>query len=176
VELIDLDLRQLISTGREQGFLTYEQVGKYLPDEANSSEKLDNLLVTLERKGIKLLDKAPANAKLRTDQFNVVFADGESASVEGESPDADFGDENLVDFSAEAAKPTRRSMAKLSDDPIRLYLSQMSSIPLFSREEEIALAKKIEITRKRFRRSLLANDFALRQTVEILTRVHQGTN
>ena len=56
---MDLDLRQLIATGRELGYLTYEQVGKYLPDEDISSEKLDNLLVMLERKGIKLLDKAP---------------------------------------------------------------------------------------------------------------------
>ncbi len=45
MELMDLDLRQLIATGREQGYLTYQQVGKYLPDEDNSSEKLDNLLV-----------------------------------------------------------------------------------------------------------------------------------
>ena len=47
MELMDLDLRQLIATGREQGYLTYQQVGKYLPDEDNSSEKLDNLLATL---------------------------------------------------------------------------------------------------------------------------------
>ena len=51
----------------------------------------------------------------------------------------------------------------------------MSEIPLFTREEEISLAKKIEITRKRFRRSVLSNDYALRTTVESLHRVHQGT-
>ena len=59
MELMDLDLRQLIATGREQGYLTYEQVGKYLPDEAISSEKLDTLLVVLDKKGIPLVDKAP---------------------------------------------------------------------------------------------------------------------
>jgi RNA polymerase primary sigma factor len=50
----------------------------------------------------------------------------------------------------------------------------MSEIPLFTRDEEIGLAKRIEISRKRFRRSLLGNDFALRQTVEILSRVYRG--
>ena len=59
MELLDLDLRQLIATGREQGYLTYQQVGKYLPDEDNSSEKLDTLLVMLDHKGIALVDKAP---------------------------------------------------------------------------------------------------------------------
>jgi RNA polymerase primary sigma factor len=177
VELMDLDLRQLISTGREQGYLTYEQVGKYLPDEASSSEKLDNLLVMLERKGIKLLDRAPEKSFKKQSQLTNEFSDSvDLPAPEGDEHEdtSDFGDENLIDFAAEAAKPVKRSTAKLSDDPIRLYLSQMSEIPLFSREEEIALAKKIEITRKRFRRSLLGNDFALRQTVEILTRVFKG--
>src|SRR5207249_7441006 len=63
---------------------------------------------------------------------------------------------------------------KLNSDPIRLYLSQMSSIPLLTRAEEISLAKKIEVTRKRFRRSLLACDFALRATVETLKQVFRG--
>ncbi|MFO0942128.1 MAG: sigma-70 family RNA polymerase sigma factor [Pirellulales bacterium] len=174
MEVMDLDLRQLIKTGREQGYLTYEQVGKYLPDEANSSEKLDNLLVALERKGIRLLDKAPVQSQ-RNDL--PLFADVEEESnsdMEMVEDSADFGEDHLIPFNEEAAKPAKRSTAKMSDDPIRLYLAQMSQIPLFSRDEEIALAKTIEITRKRFRRSLLGNDYALRQTVEILTRVYKG--
>ncbi|MEO8270399.1 MAG: sigma-70 family RNA polymerase sigma factor [Aureliella sp.] len=170
MELMDLDLRQLIATGREQGYLTYQQVGKYLPDEDNSSEKLDNLLVMLDKKGIALVDKAPAvpiaqGTTLSDAQRTFTADEGEV----GHSDEFDSDDEKLPSaFSTHAEQP------KLSDDPIRLYLSQMSQIPLFTRDEEIALAKKIEITRKRFRRSLLGNDFALRQTVEILKRVHKG--
>lgn len=170
MELMDLDLRQLIATGREQGYLTYQQVGKYLPDEDNSSEKLDNLLVMLDKKGIALVDKAPPAAFAPgTTLSDAQRTFAEDAAEEGHSDEFDTDDEKLPN-----AFHTHAEMPKLSDDPIRLYLSQMSQIPLFTREEEIALAKKIEITRKRFRRSLLGNDFALRQTVEILKRVHKG--
>ena len=60
------------------------------------------------------------------------------------------------------------------DDPVRMYLTQMGEIPLLDREQEIALAKKIEVTRNRFRRKVLECDYALRQVVETLKRVHAG--
>src|SRR4029450_11385412 len=60
------------------------------------------------------------------------------------------------------------------DDPVRMYLTQMGSIPLLSRNEEISLAKKIEMTRKRFRRKVLECDYALCNVVETLKRVHTG--
>ncbi len=165
MELLDLDLRTLIATGRDQGFLTYEQVGAYLPDEDTSSEKLDNLLNALDKKGIPLVDKAP-EGKRTSDTFNLEMeSKSEDEMVLGDEAETETEDEN---FEPSVELP------KLSDDPIRLYLSQMSEIPLFSRDEEIALAKKIEITRKRFRRCLLGNAYALRQTVQILSRVHSG--
>lgn len=171
MELMDLDLRQLISTGNTQGYLTYEQVGTYLPDEDTSSEKLDRLLVHLDKQGIPLVDKAPVGAALPKKS-----TDDEPSFAEGEdTPDTLINDEfQDEDQRIEAQVAAQSEIPKLSDDPIRLYLSQMSEIPLFTREEEIALAKKIEITRKRFRRSLLGSAHALRQTVQILTRVHKG--
>src|SRR5262249_35679283 len=60
------------------------------------------------------------------------------------------------------------------DDPVRMYLTQMGEIPLLKREQEIALAKKIEVTRKRFRRNVLECDGALAQVVDTLKRVHSG--
>ena len=61
-----------------------------------------------------------------------------------------------------------------SRDPIRMYLSQMGNIPLLSREREIFLAKQIEITRKRFRRTVLESDFALRIAVETFEKVRNN--
>ena len=154
MELMDLELRQLVEKAKLQGFLTYGEVSCYLPDEDCNSEKLDSLLVMLEQNNVLLVDTPPPGALPEVDD----------CLLAGE----------VVDDQQERRAVLHAPTAKLSDDPIRLYLSQMSEIPLFSREEEIALAKKIEITRKRFRRAVLGNDYALRQTVEILKRVHQG--
>jgi RNA polymerase primary sigma factor len=60
------------------------------------------------------------------------------------------------------------------DDPVRMYLTQMGEIPLLTREKEIQLAQKIEVTRRRFRRKVLECDYALRNVVETLKRVHSG--
>ncbi|MHB1035303.1 MAG: sigma-70 family RNA polymerase sigma factor [Pirellulales bacterium] len=61
-----------------------------------------------------------------------------------------------------------------SDDPVRMYLTQMGEIPLLARTQEIALAKEIEVTRARFRRKLLECDFVARMAVKVLRRVHEG--
>ena len=141
------DLENLVLIGRQQGYLTYDQVNEYLPDEANTAEKLDHLLVALERAGVNIVDETEVEIEARN---------------------------KLKVFNGEHSISTPSEMPKLTNDPIRLYLSQMCEIPLLSREQEISLAKKIEITRRKFRRAVLGNDFALRQTVEILRKVAAG--
>ncbi len=142
------DLEQLVLIGRQQGYLTYDQVNEYLPDEANTAEKLDHLLIALERAGVNIVDETDVEIDARN---NLQIFNGE-----------------------ESISTTPTEVPKLTNDPIRLYLSQMCEIPLLTREQEIALAKKIEITRRKFRRAVLGNDFALRQTVEILRKVAAG--
>src|SRR5262249_47668002 len=152
MDKIDEGLKALLESGKEKGYLTYSQVNDYLPDDAVNPEKLDQLLLLLEEQGIELIDESEAEER-------------EGGPVPG-SQDDDRGE---LDLSFMDDEESRRI-----DDPVRMYLTQMGEIPLLKREEEIALAKKIEVTRKRFRRKVLECDGALRQVVDTLRRVHQG--
>ena len=152
MEFLEKDLQTLIDQGKKQGYLTFEQVVDYLPDEANTPEKLDNLVCAVEAAGIELCKKAP-----------VTKTDGPSAD---DLKKAEAEVASLSTFNERLARP--------SDDPIRMYLSQMAEIPLLSRDEEIALAKRIEIARKRFRRCVLSCDYSLRKTVATLKKVYAG--
>src|SRR5437660_9380924 len=153
MEKIDDGLKALLESGKEKGFLTFSQVNDYLPDDAVNPEKLDQLLLLLEEQGIELIDEAEAEER--------------EGSPNGTATDDDARHE--LDLSFMDEEDSRRI-----DDPVRMYLTQMGEIPLLKREEEIALAKKIEVTRKRFRRKVLECDGALRQVVDTLKRVHIG--
>jgi len=150
---MEKELQTLVVRGKSQGYLTYDDVNDYLPDQDVTPEKLDNLLMALDELGIELLDKAPE--KPGQPQLKIF-----PPVKEDEGP-------SLV------LKPDEMEK-KLNSDPIRLYLAQMSQIPLLDRAEEIALAKKIEVTRKRFRRTLLSCDYAMRATAQVLTQVYKG--
>ena len=149
---IDENLNQLISVGKKQGYLTFTQVNSYLPDEDANPEKMDHLLMSLEELGLeiipgKLVPQHEAALKKKAQKRQTVSA------------------VSLLSFN---------ETSKRIDDPVRMYLTQMGEIPLLSREEEISLAKKIEMTRKRFRRHLLECDYAMEAVIEVLTQVHQG--
>jgi RNA polymerase primary sigma factor len=148
---LDEGLKALLESGREKGYLTYSQVNDYLPDDAVNPEKLDQLLLVLEEQGIELIDESEAEER--------------EASPGGASAE----DRGEIDLSFIDEEDSRRI-----DDPVRMYLTQMGEIPLLKREEEISLAKKIEVTRKRFRRKVLECDYALSNVVETLKRVHTG--
>jgi RNA polymerase primary sigma factor len=147
----DHELTALIATGLAQGYLTFDQVNSFLPDEAVDPEKIDALLVALEDKGIDLVDAPPAPRQT-------------VAGAAQAAPAKPRRDEAITTAPSNAA-----------NDPIRMYLAQMAEIPLLTRQEEIALAKRIEVTRKRFRRAILGCAYSLRATVDTLRRVHEGS-
>jgi len=144
---LDSELSELIDIGKKQGYLTFTQVNNYLPDEALTPEKLDHLLMNLEELDLEVYPDAESIAGVPVHKKRTKGKDNELAPEDR----------------------TRRI-----DDPVRMYLTQMGEIPLLTREQEISLAKKIEITRKRFRRQLLESDYAMKTAFDILTKVHVG--
>src|SRR4051812_18868618 len=102
---IDQELNELVAKGKTQGYLTYDEVNDYLPDEAVTPEKLDNLLTALDEMGIELVTEPPAGTI------------GAAADFDSDPRGADSDAEPL---------PTAEQLPKLSDDPVRMYLSQMS--------------------------------------------------
>lgn len=174
MQLMEQTLAQLVSLGTQRGFLTYDEVNAYLPDEDVSPQKLDRLLLAIERHGIRLIEAtaeeaARMAAKARAETRHPAGGDGPVDGITADDVQA-----GMVDDELSAAPLPSAEMPRASDDPIRMYLSQMAEIPLLTREQEIALAKKIEITRKQFRRALLESDYALRATVDVLHQVHRG--
>ncbi|HPD14912.1 MAG TPA: RNA polymerase sigma factor RpoD [Planctomycetota bacterium] len=141
---LDESLKLLVERGKEKGFVTYEELNDLLPEDAVSPDKIDKILMTLDEMGIDILDESE-----------------EPGAAKEEEPDV------LEEVEEE-------EVADRIDDPVRMYLTQMGEIPLLSREEEISLAKKIEVTRKRYRTKVLESDYSLRTGIRILEDVQSG--
>ncbi|MCY2970369.1 MAG: sigma-70 family RNA polymerase sigma factor, partial [Planctomycetota bacterium] len=151
MEKIEVTFKALLEAGKEKGFLTYTQVNEHLPEDDANPEKIDQLLLVLEEQGIELIDESEVEDR------------------EGAATGATTETQPELDFSF-----IEQEEGKRIDDPVRMYLTQMGEIPLLKREQEINLAKKIEVTRKRFRRKVLECDGAMNQVVDTLKRVHSG--
>jgi RNA polymerase primary sigma factor len=125
MQCLDESLRSLIQTGIKQGHLYFSQVNSYLPDEATDPLFLDHLIIYLEELNMQLIpDPVRKNLPSRW-------------QLAKSAPDMRIDDDS-----------------RGTEDPIRMYLTQMGEIPLLKRDEEIFLAKQIEVTRRRFRRAL----------------------
>ncbi|HTZ75456.1 MAG TPA: RNA polymerase sigma factor RpoD [Candidatus Aquilonibacter sp.] len=119
-------VRQLIAMGKERGYLLYDEVNDILPPEVHSSEEIDDLLSTFERNGIDVYeDLASAKAALAASEG--------SDSTEVKEEAGEDGDLDLTPGSLEK-----------TNDPVRMYLREMGTVPLLTREGEVAIAKRIE--------------------------------
>ena len=121
-------VRQLIAMGKERGYLLYDEVNDILPAEVHSSEEIDDLLSTFERYGIDVYED------LSTAKAALAAADSsETAEITKEEPAQEDGDLDLTPGTLEK-----------TNDPVRMYLREMGTVPLLTREGEVAIAKRIE--------------------------------
>jgi RNA polymerase primary sigma factor len=119
-------VRQLIAMGKERGYLLYDEVNDILPAEVHSSEEIDDLLSTFERYGIN------------------VYEDLATAKAEMASADPPEGVELKEDTTAEEDLDLTPGALERTNDPVRMYLREMGTVPLLTREGEVTIAKRIE--------------------------------
>jgi len=118
-------VRQLINMGKEHGYLLYDEVNNMLPAKVQSWEQIDDLLSTLERYGIYIYEDV-ASAKAARAAAEAAVNPQEEGTVE----------EVELDLTPGILEKTK--------DPVRMYMREMGSVPLLTREGEVAIAKRIE--------------------------------
>src|SRR5947209_886905 len=119
-------VRQLINMGKERGYLLYDEVNDMLPAEVHSSEEIDDLLATFERYGIDVYE----------DVSSAESARAAAEAAETESKEDVVPEELELDLTPGTLEKT--------NDPVRIYLREMGTVPLLTRESEVAIAKRIE--------------------------------
>ncbi|MCK5225544.1 MAG: RNA polymerase sigma factor RpoD [Planctomycetes bacterium] len=158
-------IKALIEKGKKKGYLTYEETNDNLSEDIISPARLDRLLATLDEMGIGLIDEADVEKQPEAD-FESDDESGDKTGFDGQSKE---DDDEVLERQLVGSQTSHRI-----DDPIRTYLTQMGQIPLLKREEEIALARKIEIARMSFRRKMLSSDYCAKNTLEIIQKVNDG--
>ena len=136
-------LKQLIDTGKQKGYVLYDDVSEVLPDDITSGPELDDLLADIDSAGVELLEEP----KLEKIEDGEEFADFDIAQ--------DFADK--------------------TNDPVRMYLREMGTVPLLTREGEIELARRIERGQKSVLKALSRSPLVIREILNLRTEIENGT-
>src|SRR5499426_2797082 len=137
LDLSDAAVRKMIKLAKKRGWVTHDQINAVLPSEEVSSDQIEDIFAMLNEMGINVIDQEEAEAE------------SEQGEREEEDDEEPSGDTELVEVTAKplATKETKEPTER-TDDPVRMYLREMGSVELLSREGEIAIAKRIEAGRE----------------------------
>jgi RNA polymerase primary sigma factor len=139
------ELDKLIETGKEKGYLTYGEVNDLLPGDIHSTDDLDDLITTIGTQGIDLLEAPKAEGF-------------ESESEEGEDVELDL---------------TPGTLEK-TNDPVRMYLREMGTVPLLTREGEVEIAKRIERGQLRVMKAISRSPIVIREIIALGEDLKRG--
>jgi RNA polymerase primary sigma factor len=145
-EKFEDDIQNLIETGKEKGYLTYGDVNDMLPEEMGSADDMDDLLTTIGSQGIDLLDAPKFGAE------------------------KDFELEAGVDVELDLTPGTLEK----TNDPVRMYLREMGTVPLLTREGEVEIAKRIERGQMRVLKAISRSPIVIREIVALGEDLKRG--
>ncbi|GIR92327.1 MAG: hypothetical protein CM15mP93_05140 [Thiotrichaceae bacterium] len=120
-------IKELITKGKEQGYLTYAEVNDHLPDGIIDSDQIEDIIGMITDMGIKVQEEVPEDDDAR------IFNDDASSEE----------DEDVADEAVQAITSSDQEFGRTTD-PVRMYMREMGTVNLLTREGEIAIAKRIE--------------------------------
>ena len=146
------DIKKLIDAGKEKGYLTYNEVNDLIPHDVHSPEDLDDLLTTIGTQGIDVLEGQP---KLPSSEMGKKF-----------EQEIEAGEDVELDLTPGALEKT--------NDPVRMYLREMGTVPLLTREGEVEIAKRIERGQLRVLKALSRSPIIIREILGIGEDLERG--
>ena len=146
------DIKKLIDAGKEKGYLTYNEVNDLIPHDVHSPEDLDDLLTTIGTQGIDVLEGQP---KLPSSEMAKKF-----------EQEIEAGEDVELDLTPGALEKT--------NDPVRMYLREMGTVPLLTREGEVEIAKRIERGQLRVLKALSRSPIIIREIIGIGEDLERG--
>ncbi|HUK55367.1 MAG TPA: RNA polymerase sigma factor RpoD [Nitrospiria bacterium] len=160
------EVKQLISLGKEKGYLTYDELNNALPADMVSSEQIDNLMMMFGEMDIEIIDTPEEERyqKMMTEpeEGRTEFKGLEEGEEEGEE------EEKVKEIDLTPGVLSRTA------DPVRLYLKEMGSVPLLSREGEIEIAKKIEEGEKEVATVVFGTPMIIKDLLSISEKLRHG--
>ncbi|MCX8086341.1 MAG: RNA polymerase sigma factor RpoD [Rhodocyclaceae bacterium] len=147
-------LKTLIKLGKERGYLTYAEINDHLPDDIVDAEQIEAIISTFNDMGIQVFDHAPAPEEMLLAEQTATPVDADEAEEEAEqalsSVDAEFG---------------------RTTDPVRMYMREMGTVELLTREGEIEIAKRIEEGLKHMVQAISACPTTIAEILEMADKV-----
>jgi RNA polymerase primary sigma factor len=159
LDLSDAAVKRLLKTAKARGYVTYDELNAVLPSEEVSSEQIEDTMAMLSDMGINVVDQEETE---------------EGADAADEAGEEEEGGRALTSSTALVKTETRAEPTERTDDPVRMYLREMGSVELLSREGEIAIAKRIEAGREAMIAGLCESPLTFQAIIIWMQELNEG--